>query len=407
MEYPFPFPTGLSGPGDPAAMTDSAPDPVQFLNSRERAPAAFGAYGFRLSGVNCSPELLVVAPSGWPVLDVSLQFASAVAPAPEFGDTSARLPLRTGGFVEFEREPLRASLTVDQAVPQAAIIHPLLGVAVAVPAYWLGRDSFHAAAFVVEGGAWAVIAEREAGKSSLVASLALAGVPIVCDDILVLDRAAALAGPRSVDLREPAAVALGVGEPLGRVGDRNRWRMALPQVEPVLPLRGWVTLEWGEEVTVRPVRGAERLRRIAAQRAFLLRAPDPAGLLELSSLPVLELTRPRRWDATAATIDRLLEAVSAARAELSASSGRVLQHARRGRPTAAGGGDRERHVAEPAGEWASVEQTICDAGAQRVADVLAAQVEPGGEAVHLERDAVPRWRPRTPAPDRARSPGAD
>ena len=42
----------------------------------------------------------------------------------------------------------------------------------------------------------------------------------------------------------------------------------------------------------------------------------------------------------------------------------------------------------PRTECASVEQTIGTPAAQRVADVLAAEVEPGGEAVDLERDAV-------------------
>jgi hypothetical protein len=192
-------------------------------------------------------------------------------------------------------------------VPDAAIVHPLLGVAVVVPAFWLGRESFHAGAFVLDGGVWAVIADREAGKSSLIASLALAGIPIVCDDTLVLEGATALAGPRSVDLREPAAIALGAGEPLGRVGDRDRWRFALGPVAPELPLRGWITLRWDDQVSVTHVRGSERLRRIAAHRGFLLRAPDPAWLIELSSLPVLEFARPRRWDAAAPATELLLE----------------------------------------------------------------------------------------------------
>ena len=43
-------------------------------------------------------------------------------------------------------------------------------------------------------------------------------------------------------------------------------------------------------------------------------------------------------------------------------------------------------LASPRTECASVEQTIRDAGAQRVADVLAAKIESGGQAVDLQRD---------------------
>ena len=48
----------------------------------------------------------------------------------------------------------------------------------------------------------------------------------------------------------------------------------------------------------------------------------------------------------------------------------------------------------PRTECASVEQTIFTPARERLADVLAAQVEPAGQAVDLERDAATRARPR-------------
>ena len=45
-------------------------------------------------------------------------------------------------------------------------------------------------------------------------------------------------------------------------------------------------------------------------------------------------------------------------------------------------------LASPRTECASVEHTIADARAQRVADVLAAKIESGGQAVDLQRDPV-------------------
>ncbi len=284
---------------------------VQDLNTSAAQVQAHGAYGFRISGLPESSSMLVEAPSAWAALEVRLARAGPGErpPGVEFGADRARLPLRTGGWVEFDRTPASVRFRLVEPVPEAAIAHPLLGIAAIVPAFWLGRESFHAGAFEIEGGAWAVVGEREAGKSSLIATLALGGVPIVCDDILVLDAALALAGPRSVDLREPAAAALGAGEPLGRVGDRDRWRLPLGPVEPELPLRGWITLRWDDTAGVREVRGAERLRTLAAHRAFLLAAPDPGWLIELSALPLLEFSRPRRWEAAASSTAVLLEAL--------------------------------------------------------------------------------------------------
>lgn len=268
-----------------------------------------GAYGFRLRGLPQAAPLLLDAPSHWPELELRTQVVAdrTDAFAQEFGDERARLTLRTGGSVEFDRAAGRVTFILREPVPDAAIVHPLLGVAAVVPAYWLGRESFHAGAVCLDGRVWAVIGAREAGKSTLIASLALAGIPIVADDILVLDGRTALAGPRSVDLREPAARALAAGEPLGRVGDRDRWRLALGPVTAELPLRGWITLRWGEQIALEPLRGADRLRRIAPQRAFLLRAADPAALIGLSSLPVLEFTRPRRITEATASAAALLE----------------------------------------------------------------------------------------------------
>jgi hypothetical protein len=280
------------------------------MNAGRPTPVGQGAYGFRLRGLPEAAPLLVDAPASWPALSIEATVSDGPAPDFELNQEFARLSLRTGGWVAFERAAGRVLFTLREPLPEAAIVHPLLGAAVIVPAFWLGRESFHAGAFVVDGGAWAVLGERTEGKSTLLAALGLMGVPIVADDILVLDRTTALAGPRSVDLREPAARALGGAQALGRVGDRERWRLALGDVAPEVPLRGWIGLRWGEQPSVEPVRGSDRLRRIAAQRAFLLDAPDPALLLELSSLPVLEFTRPRRFDAIAAGNDVLLSALS-------------------------------------------------------------------------------------------------
>ena len=193
----------------------------------------------------------------------------------------------------------------------SALLHPHLAAVAAVSAHWCGRDSFHAGAFVAGGGVWGLLGEKGSGKSSTLAELARSGVPIMCDDVLVLDRGTAFAGPRSIDLRTDAARQLGTGDPLGVIGDRERWRVALGPIEPELPFRGWVTLRWAEEATVRPVRGAERLRELLGHRALLVAPPDPAAMIDYAAFPLLELSRPRRWSSMEDSLARLLDAVAA------------------------------------------------------------------------------------------------
>ncbi len=176
-------------------------------------------------------------------------------------------------------------------------------------AHWLGRESFHAGGFAAGGGVWGVLGDKGAGKSSMLASLARAGIPVVSDDVLVLDGRTALAGPRSIDLRSDAAARLGAGEPLGAIGDRERWRVPLEPISPELPLRGWVVLGWDERTIIRRPQGSERLNSLLPHRGARLYPPKPEGLIDLSSLPLIELRRARRWDSADDALDRLLDAV--------------------------------------------------------------------------------------------------
>ena len=89
-------------------------------------------------------------------------------------------------------------------------------------------------------------------------------------------------------------------EPLGVVGLRERWRMHVKAVPAQVPLRGFVELAWGEGPSVGPVPPARRVARLVEHRVIHRLPPrDPALLLELAALPMLELRRPRDWDAAA------------------------------------------------------------------------------------------------------------
>jgi hypothetical protein len=260
--------------------------------------------------VDGAGELLVDADPAWP--ELTLRFAHGAASTVEDVVTESRatLRLRTGGEIQLEREPGSALFRTPRTLRTEELVHPFLAPAAAVFGYWLGRESFHAAAFVAGGGVWALLGDRGSGKSSTAAWLALAGHEIVCDDMLILDGATALPGPRAVDLRPEPARELGVGEPLGVVGARERWRLRLGPVASGLPLRGWVMLEWGSEVEARPLRGADRLARVAGERGTRLPPTDPAALLDLAALPAWVLRRPHGWSSLGAAGERLLETVA-------------------------------------------------------------------------------------------------
>lgn len=270
-----------------------------------------GAYGFRLRGadVDGAQELLVDGPRSWPELDVRCRVDTG--PPPEYESVSehrAELRLTAGGSVAIERDPLRAEYALPRAVTPGALVHPHLAPVAAVAARWLGRESFHGGSVVIGGGAWALLGDKEAGKSSTLASLALAGHGVLSDDLLVLDGFTALAGPRSIDLREQSARELGAGEPLGRIGLRDRWRLTLDPVAAEVPLRGWIGLAWGDgPPSLTPIRGADRLRALVPHRAVRLLPADPAALVVLSALPCFQLTRERAWSSLPPTTRLLVE----------------------------------------------------------------------------------------------------
>jgi hypothetical protein len=237
---------------------------------------------------------------------------SPPSPPVEFVDAgSASLQVRAGGSVVMDRAAGRATFMLESQPSVSALLHPHLAGVAAVWSHWLGYDGFHAGGFVAGDGVWGILGEKGSGKSSTLAALARMGIPIVCDDMLVLDGGTAFAGPRSIDLRSDAARELRAGQPLGVIGERERWRVALGSIEPELPFRGWVTLRWASETAVRPLRGSERLRQLVEHRALLVPPRAPSAVVDLAQRPFLEFTRPRRWGSVQDALRVLLDAVRA------------------------------------------------------------------------------------------------
>jgi hypothetical protein len=264
-----------------------------------------GAYGLRLEGVDGAEELLVEAQPDWPRVELAWRTGDTSLEHEEVSHDRASLRLRTGGRIELDRQAGRADYVVPRPLSAEELVHPYLAPVAAVMAHWLGRESVHAGAFAGPDGVWGVVGERESGKSSTLARLALDDVPIVCDDLLVLEGTSVFAGPRAIDLREEPAELLGVGSSIGLAGARERWRVRLGPVPGGLELRGWIHLAWGDRVEAVPVTGGERVRRLHGQRAARLPPPAPEVLLDLASLPSWELRRPRRWDSLGEAADCL------------------------------------------------------------------------------------------------------
>ncbi len=264
-----------------------------------------GAYGLRLEGIDGVEDLLVDAAPEWPRVRLSWRLGEDSSERHEVGPTGASLRLQTGGRLELDRKAGTAELVVSRPVSSQELVHPYLVPVAAVMAHWHGRESLHAGGFVGSDGVWGVVGDRESGKSSTLARLALDGVAVVSDDLLILERRSVFAGPRAIDLREEPAARLGVGASIGVAGARERWRLQLGPATGDLEIRGWVHLAWGERVEAVRLEGGERVARLLAQRPGGLPSLAPEVLLELASLPSWEVRRPRAWESLGETADCL------------------------------------------------------------------------------------------------------
>ncbi len=272
---------------------------------------ASGVYGLRLVGVAKARHLLVEGDDDWPRLRLVSSVGSSQPIREEVTNARASLNLKTGGHLSIDRARGIAHFVARRRLTDEEMIHPYLAPAAAVMAHWLRRQCFHAGAFVSGGGVWALAGDREAGKSSLLAWLALRGHAVVTDDITVIDNMRAFAGPRSIDLRSESAAHLGAGRELGVVGARARWRLGLPQIGSSLAFRGWIYLSWGDWS------GSRGTRSVRTPRAPASAADTPVGSdrsgrpSSLGGPPGLGASPPSRLAVVDAVGERLLELTTA------------------------------------------------------------------------------------------------
>ena len=272
-------------------------------------PAFVGAYGLRFEGLPA--DALVAAPADWAPWTLSWERAGSDSRAVQrFDADEVLVDIEPGGQAHVDRRA--ASTTLRLATPPVAeaLVHPHLASTAVVTAAWFGRQSFHAGAFVHGGGVWAVVGDRQHGKSSALAWLAAAGFAVFADDVLVVDGERAFAGPRCLDLRAGAATHFGMGRDIGRVGSRRRWRVNLPAVPPELPFLGWVILRWSDTVDVQPIPVVDRLAVLLANRGLRLPEHDARPWLGLVARPMVCLSRPRDWARADTAMTTLVERLS-------------------------------------------------------------------------------------------------
>jgi hypothetical protein len=266
-----------------------------------------GTYGIRIDGIVANSPMLGAAAATWPSIRLE-SVRRDPRPAPERVTADrAEIVLKTGGRLVIDREQGVARYSVPRPLTLEELVHPYLAPTAAVLSHWAGRLAFHAGGFSTGNGVWGMVGDREAGKSSQLARLALDGHAIVTDDVLVIDGGQAHTGPRAIDLREQTADRLGIGASLGMVGARPRWRVRLPPLEGPLPFRGWFFLGWDERIGIERLDPGACLARLLAALTFRLEVSDPPALLALATLPAWELRRPRDWATLDATTEILLD----------------------------------------------------------------------------------------------------
>jgi hypothetical protein len=273
-------------------------------------PQRLGAYGLRLTGLETARRYLVDAPPSWPDLAVERVMGTPRTNNDIVEDDWAEYRVLGGGRVRLDRVPLTARFTPADVFSDDAMAHPGLSTLASITNRWLGRDSFHAGAFLAGAGAWGVLGPREAGKSTVLGYLAAKGVGIVSDDVLIIGDGHALSGPRCVDLRHGAADWMGQGVDIGVVGDRRRWRIQVAPVPAAVPLQGWIVPTWGDRLEFETVPPVGRLPLLYANLSLTWIPRSPEKILRLAALPCLIFRRPRRLDAMEEAVAMLLDRVA-------------------------------------------------------------------------------------------------
>jgi hypothetical protein len=261
----------------------------------------------RMNGV-ASPALALTGAAQWPPLHFTQVLDDDLGPATVVLDQHHAAFRVLSGWMAVDRGAATVTLHAPRPAQASDIAHPLLWPAAAVFARWRGAETVHAGAFRLPGqdGAWAVLGASGNGKSSLLASLALAGCEVLVDDLVIVEGNSCNAGPRCIDLKLDAAAALGIDAQTTLVRASERRRMALAPCAGSAELCGFIHLGWSASITVTLSRPSENLSTLAHHRRVLGIGANARHIFELAGLPMVRFGRPRSWEAMGESRDVLV-----------------------------------------------------------------------------------------------------
>ena len=294
-------------------------------------PHFYRAFGLTLRSDVALPEL-VAGPDDLPV-DVTVNRVAALAPMPDLPRLTGQVAAdaRTFRFAAPDAADFEArdgdTIDLCPATPAdpGAIRAHLLGSVMGAVLHQRGLLPLHASVVAIGGRAVAFTGTSGAGKSTLALDLQQRGYPIIGDDLCAIrldgTRPVTSTGVTRLKLWAPSLHAAGHDttglEPIAARQDKYHWPASGTVEDMTLPLAAIVTLDWGDEVAVTRLNGADAVGALVSNtfRGVLV---EPMGIAAAHLLrcatvaravPVLRLTRPRDLADLGATVDAVLVAL--------------------------------------------------------------------------------------------------
>lgn len=230
-------------------------------------------------------------------------------------DDEAQAPLIDSSWLSIERWPVPcATFALGKPVRTAELLHPWLVPAAATVNMWHGRRVFHGGLVSDGSRALAVVGDKEAGKSSILACASShPDLYVMADDLVVVEGTRVHAGPSSIDLRAPSLPHLPAGANGRLVRDGTRTRLLVRHGPATAEFVGIVILAWSPEVHLHGIAPHARLGALLPHTMIGTLPLGRSGLLDVVRYPTWRLGRPRDWSYMPPAIDHLRSILAGSR----------------------------------------------------------------------------------------------